>query len=209
MFTPDEKKALHDKYPQAYPNDTTWYTGDSVQLAIGQNVVGVTPVQLVGAYGALANGGTVYQPHVVAQVLKPGSPTDVPIASTDPANVVRVVDPVVRAQVNLPDGTRGPIVDGLTGVTRSGTAATAFQGFNQSNFAIVGKTGTAQVNGKADTSVFASYAPADDPQYAVAAVLEESGFGADAAAPVVRHVYEYLSGQDQSAIKPVESGKTD
>ncbi len=157
VFTPDEKKALHVKYPQAYPNDTTWYTGDSVQLAIGQNVVGVTPVQLVGAYGALANGGTVYQPHVVAQVLKPGSPTDVPIAGTDPANVVRVVDPVVRAQVSLPDGTRGPIVDGLTGVTRNGTAATAFQGFNQSNFAIVGKTGTAQVNGKADTSIFASY----------------------------------------------------
>ena len=40
-------------------------------------------------------------------------------------------------------------------------------------------------------------------------MLEESGFGADAAAPVVRHVYEYLAGQDQSAIKPVESGKTD
>ena len=142
-------------------------------------------------------------------MLKPSSPTGVPIGSTDPANVVRTVDPVVRSHVDLPDGTRGPIVDGLTGVTRSGTAATAFQGFNQANFSIVGKTGTAQVTGKADTSVFVSYAPANAPRYVVTAVLEESGFGADAAAPVVRHVYEYLSGGDQSAIKPVESGKQD
>ena len=163
VFTPDEKKALHEKYPEAYPNDTTWYTGDNVQLAIGQNVVVVTPIQLAGAYGALANGGTVYQPHVVAQVLKPGSPTDVPIASADPANVVRVVDPVVRAQVDLPDGTRDPIVDGLTSVTRTGTAGAAFAGFDQSNFPIVGKTGTAQVNGKADTSIFAAFAPGGRP----------------------------------------------
>ena len=209
VFTPAEKKALHEKYPKAYPNDTSWYTGDSVQLAIGQNVVAVTPIQLVGAYGALANGGTVYQPHVAAQVLKPSSPANVPVTATAPTNVVRVVDPVVRSRVNLPDSTRGPIVDGLSGVTRSGTAATAFSGFNQTNFAIVGKTGTAQVNGKADTSVFASYAPAGAPQYAVAAVLEESGFGADAAAPLVRHVYEYLSGQQESSVKPVDSGKHD
>ena len=209
VFTPAEKKALHEKYPKAYPNDTSWYTGDSVQLAIGQNVVAVTPIQLVGAYGALANGGTVYQPHVAAQVLKPSSPANVPVTATAPTNIVRVVDPVVRSRVNLPDSTRGPIVDGLSGVTRSGTAATAFSGFNQTNFAIVGKTGTAQVNGKADTSVFASYAPAGAPQYAVAAVLEESGFGADAAAPLVRHVYEYLSGQQESSVKPVDSGKHD
>jgi len=209
VFTPDEKKALHEKYPKAYPNDTTWYTGDSVQLAIGQNVVAVTPVQLAGAYGALANGGTVYQPHVAAQVLKPSSPTGVAIAATDPANVVRVVDPVVRSTVPLPDSTRNPIVSGLSQVTRTGTAGTAFQGFDQSNFSIVGKTGTAQVEGKADTSVFASYGPEASPQYAVAAVLEESGFGADAAAPVVRHIYEFLSGQQESIFKPVESGKAD
>jgi penicillin-binding protein 2 len=207
VFTPDEKKALHEKYPKAYPNDTSWYTGDSVQLAIGQNVVAVTPVQLVGAYGALANGGTVYQPHVAARVMTPGS-TPRPLDAA-PTDVVRVIDPVVRSTVSLPDGTRGPIIDGLSQVTRSGTAATAFQGFSQTNFSIVGKTGTAQVNGKADTSIFASYGPGESPRYAVAAVLEESGFGADAAAPVVRHIYEFLSGQQESGFKPVESGKQD
>lgn len=207
VFTPEEKKALHEKYPKAYPNDTSWFTGDSVQLAIGQNVVAVTPVQLVGAYGALANGGTVYQPHVAARVMMPSStPRPLDAATTD---VVRVIDPVVRSTVPLPDSSRGPIVDGLSQVTRSGTAATAFQGFNQSDFSIVGKTGTAQVTGKADTSVFASYGPGPSPQFAVAAVLEESGFGADAAAPVVRHIYEFISGQQESSFRPVESGKAD
>ena len=43
MFTPDEKKALHEKYPEAYPDDTSWYTGDNVQLAIGQGDVARHP----------------------------------------------------------------------------------------------------------------------------------------------------------------------
>jgi len=208
VLTPAEKKALHAKNPTAWPYGD-WFTGDSVQLAIGQNAVAVTPIQLVGAYGALANGGTVYQPHVVGRVLKPSSRVGIAIGNPDTSDVLRVIDKVVHSTVNLPPSTRDPIVAGLTGVTRSGTAAAAFSGFNQSNFAVVGKTGTAQVAGKADTSIFASFAPADAPQYAVAAVLEESGFGADAAAPLVRHVYEYLSNSDQSAVKPVDSGKQD
>jgi penicillin-binding protein 2 len=206
VLTPAELKALHDKYPAAYP-DPEWYTGRNINLAIGQQVVLVSPVQLVGAYGALANGGTVYQPHVVARVMKPSS-TPRPL-DADPTDVVRVIDPVARSKVDMPDSTRGPIIDGLSQVTRSGTAATAFAGFDQSKFAIVGKTGTAQVNGKADTSVFASYAPEAAPQYAVAAVLEESGFGADAAAPVVRHIYEFLAGQQESGFQKVDSGKQD
>jgi penicillin-binding protein 2 len=207
VFTPDEKKALHEKYPKAYPDDTSWYTGDSVQLAIGQNVVAVTPVQLAGAYSALANGGTVYQPHVAARVMMPSS-TPRPL-DADPTDVVRVIDPVVRSTVPLPDSSRGPIVDGLSQVTHSGTAAGAFSGFNQTNFSIAGKTGTAQVNGKADTSLFASYAPAGDPRYTVVAVLEEAGFGSEAAAPVVKHLYELLDGQAQTPYVFVPPAKAD
>ncbi len=207
VFTPDEKKALHEKYPKAYPDDTSWYTGDSVQLAIGQNVVAVTPVQLAGAYSALANGGTVYQPHVAARVMRP-STTPRPL-DADPTDVVRVIDPVVRSTVPLPDSSRDPIVEGLSQVTRTGTAASAFSGFNQSNFAIVGKTGTAQVNGKADTSLFASYAPAGAPRYTVVAVLEEAGFGSEGAAPVAKHLYELLDGQNQTPYSVVAPDKAD
>lgn len=208
VLTAKKLRELHDKYPDAYPRGD-WYTGDNVLTAIGQSMVLVTPIQLAGAYSALANGGTVYQPHVAAQVLKPSSPVDVPIGSTDPAVVVRVVAPVVQSQVNLPASTRDPIIQGLTNVTRSGTAANAFSSFNQSSFPIVGKTGTAQVSGKADTSVFASFAPADNPQWTVAAVLEESGFGSEAAAPAVRHVYELLSGQPQTPYTFVPPAKVD
>jgi penicillin-binding protein 2 len=208
VFTPDELKAAHDKCPECYP-DPTWYTGRSINLAIGQQVVLVTPMQLAGAYSALANGGTVYQPRVVARVLKPSSRTDVALSDPDTSDVLRVVDPAVRSQAPLPDSTRGPIVDGLSQVTRNGTAATAFQGFDQGSFPVVGKTGTAQVTGKADTSVFVGYAPGDAPQYTVAAVLEESGFGSEAAAPVVRHVYEYLAGQNQTGYSALTPARQD
>ena len=59
---------------------------------------------------------------------------------------------------------------------------------------VEGKTGTAQVTGKADTSLFAAVAPADKPQFAVVAVVEEAGFGSAVAAPIVRRVLEVLTG---------------
>jgi penicillin-binding protein 2 len=206
VLTPDEKRELNEKYPDAYPYPD-WFTGDSVQLAIGQNVVAVTPMQMAGAYSALANGGTVHQPHVVARVMMPDS-TPRPV-DLDPTDVVRVITPVTTSTVTFPGGAREPIVSGLSQVTRSGTAGTAFQGFDQNAFPIVGKTGTAQVDGKADTSLFASYAPADAPRYTVVAVLEEAGFGSEAAAPVAKHVYELLARQEQTPYSYVAPARED
>ena len=198
VLTPADKKALNEKNPDAYPYGE-WFTGDNVQLAIGQNTVVVTPLQLASAYATLANGGTVYQPRVVGRILRSkGDPND-------PAAVIRENVPVVKGTVDLPPAVRDPIVQGLSGVTSGkGTAAAAFTGFDQRAFPIVGKTGTAQVTFvrpdgsvgfKADTSLFASYGPGDAPQYAVTAVMEESGFGAEASGVVVRQVYELLAGQ--------------
>ncbi len=118
---------------------------------------------------------------------------------------------MVKGQLDMPSDVRNPIVDGLVGVTNrsGGTAYATFQGFDQKNFLIAAKTGTAQVQGKADTSVFAMFAPVSDPQYAGAAVLEESGFGADAAAPVMRRVLELLSGQQVTNVGDIRVGKAD
>jgi penicillin-binding protein 2 len=85
-------------------------------------------------------------------------------------------------------------MEGLLGVTSRGTAASAFSGFDLDGFAVAGKTGTAQVDGKADTAVFASFAPASAPEYAIAVFMEESGFGGSNAAPVSRALYDALSG---------------
>jgi penicillin-binding protein 2 len=82
---------------------------------------------------------------------------------------------------------------GLAGVTGStyGTANAAFQGFDGS---VAGKTGTAEVVGKQDTSLFVGINPPEDPQYVTLAIVEEGGFGSAVAAPIVRRVMEALGG---------------
>ncbi|CAB4604814.1 unannotated protein [freshwater metagenome] len=203
VLTKAEKKALHNKYPDAYPNGD-WYTGDNVQLAVGQNVIVVTPLQIARAYAAFANGGTVYQPHVVWKILKPNSTV------TNPDDVLRVIAPVVTGTVTLPPDVRGPIESGLEGVTSgAGTAASAFVGFDQTAFPVVGKTGTAQVDGIADTSLFASYGPALSPKWVVTAVMEESGFGAEASGEVSRRVYELLANQTLTDAGTATIGSSD
>jgi len=203
VLTKAEKKALHNKYPDAYPNGD-WYTGDNVQLAVGQNVVVVTPLQIARAYAAFANGGTVYQPHVVWKILKPNSTV------TNPNDVLRVIAPVVTGTVSLPSDVRGPIESGLEGVTSgAGTASSAFVGFDQTAFPVVGKTGTAQVDGIADTSLFASYGPALSPKWVVTAVMEESGFGAEASGEVSRRVYELLANQTLTGAGTATIGSSD
>ena len=203
VWTAAEKKALHQKYPDAYP-DGEWFTGDNVQLAVGQYVITATPIQLARAYAALANGGTVYEPHVAWRVLRAGT------LPTQEGGILRTIDPVVTGTIALPASVRDPIVSGFSGVTSGlGTATSAFIGFDQTNFKIAGKTGTAQVDGKADTSLFASFAPLGEPRYAVAAVMEESGFGAEASGEVVRHVYEILADLPLTAVSSATQGTRD
>ncbi|CAB4951271.1 MAG: penicillin-binding protein 2 [Actinobacteria bacterium] len=203
VWTAAEKKALHQKYPNAYP-DGEWFTGDNVQLAVGQYVITATPIQIARAYATLANGGTVYEPHVAWRVLRAGS------LPTDAGGILRTIEPVVTGTIDLPPAVRDPILAGFSGVTTGlGTATSAFIGFDQTNFRIAGKTGTAQVDGKADTSLFASFAPVDNPRYAVAAVMEESGFGAEASGEVVRHVYEILADRPLTAVSSATQGTRD
>ena len=203
VWTAADKKALHQKYPKQYP-DGDWFTGDNVQLAVGQYVVTATPIQIARAYATLANGGTVYQPHVAWRVLRSNT------LPTEEGGILRTIDPVVVSTISLRPEVRDPIVQGLEGVTTGlGTAASAFVGFDQSTFHVVGKTGTAQVQGKADTSLFASYAPLEQPRFAVAAVMEESGFGAEASGEVVRHVYELLAEQTLTAVSSATQGTRD
>jgi penicillin-binding protein 2 len=115
--------------------------------------------------------------------------------------VARRFDPRVRGRLDLPPDLRQAILDGLTRVVADGegTASDGFAGFPLDVFPVAGKTGTAEVDPgkKADTALFAAFGPASDPRYAVVAVLEEAGFGADAAVPLVRQVFEYL--QDPAA----------
>ncbi len=178
---PAFKKARHEENPDAFPYGE-WFTGDNVNLAIGQGDVGVTPLQLANAYAALANGGQLRSTSVAKALLDQsnGSP-------------VRTFAPRDLGAVALPPDVRQPVVDGLAGVvgSDSGTAAGAFSGFPE-EFTVAGKTGTAEVPPKADTALFAGFGPLADPRYVVVAVIEEAGFASETAAPLVRRIFEQL-----------------
>jgi penicillin-binding protein 2 len=182
---PDPATRQHDHQanPTAFP-DGGWFTGDNVNLAIGQGDVGVTPLQLADAYAAFADGGTLYQPRVVSAVLGPsGQP-----ASVTAAHVVH--------RITFAPGAHDAILAGLEGAVMSpqGTAYGAFAGFPLAQFPVAGKTGTAQVDGKQDTSLFTAFAPADHPRYVVTVVEEQAGFGASSSAPVARQILDGLTG---------------
>ncbi len=192
--TADSRRQRNAANPEAFPNPD-WRSGDNVNLAIGQGDMLVTPLQLANAYATLANGGTVYAPNVAARVL-----------DRDSGDVLRSIDARVINTVPLPPEVRQPIVDGLTGAVNNveeGTAAGSFLGFPD-NFTVAGKTGTAQVAGKADTAVFVAFGPIESPRYVAAAMLEESGFGGIAAAPLVRRILEPLA--DPSLMRTVGPG---
>jgi penicillin-binding protein 2 len=183
--TPQQRKDQYDANPGVFL-EREWYTGSNVNMSIGQGEVAVTPLQLANGYATFANGGTRYAPNIALKVTRGGAPE----------SVKRSFEPRINGRVDIPDHHRQAMIDGLIGVLASseGTAYRTFEGFPLDSYPIAGKTGTAEVNNKADTALFSAYGPVHDPQYAVAIVLEESGFGGIAAAPVARALFDVFAG---------------
>lgn len=161
-----------------------WQAGDAVNFAIGQGDVLVTPLQMATAYGAIANGGTLWQPHVVAstRAADGSSPSAVP--------------PHADGTVALSPTARTVLAQGLSQVVSGnrGTASGAFRGFPLADYPLSGKTGTGEVYGKDATSWFVSYGPKlkNGKQYVVAVMIEQGGTGATAAAPTARAIWDVL-----------------
>jgi len=162
--------------------------GDAVNFSIGQGDTVVTPLQLAAAYGALANGGTVWQPLLARAVLAPGG------------RVIQEFAPIARGRVPVSPGVLAYIRSALAAVPSEGTGVGAFgpregkPAFPLDRVAVAGKTGTGQVAGKQDTAWFASFAPAAAPKLVVVAMVSQGGQGGRAAAPIVREVYEGIFG---------------
>jgi len=168
-----------------------WEPGQAAIAAIGQGYDSVTPLQLADAYVALANGGTLYSPRIGEALVSPSG------------KVVQHINPTVLAHVPASSYTLSYIRNALAGVVTQGTAASAFGGFPLNKVCVAGKTGTAQLFGKNATSVFASFAPCNNPKYVVLVMLPDSGYGADAAAPAVRQIYDGIFGlEGQKAALP-------
>ena len=192
---PDPVKA--ERYRQyaaeACVSGYLYNAGAAVMFSIGQGqYLSVSPLQLANAYAAIANGGTLYKPTLAKAVVAPNG------------EVVRTIEPTVAGTVPVSQETLAYIRNALVGVTTEpgGTATGVFADWPSDIIPIAGKTGTAEVEGKKDTSWFASFAPAHDPQYAVVVTIPESGTGSEYAAPVAKEIYKAIFGVGQPAAQP-------
>jgi penicillin-binding protein 2 len=188
---------------QVKREQSLWLPGDNVSLAVGQGDLLVTPLQLAIGYAALANGGTLFTPRLASAVVEPGTSLGGPQA------VIRDLPPQPARSTGLAPEHRQVVMEGLIGATTSsgGTARAAFQGLNGPT--VAGKTGTAESTGKQDTSLFVGISPADQPQYVAMAVIEEGGFGASVAAPVVARILDGINGAANTApvqVRPADVG---
>jgi penicillin-binding protein 2 len=168
-----------------------WYLGDSISAGIGQGYNAFTPIQLAHAIATVANDGVAFRPHLVKSVrsLRSGEVREV---AREPTHTV----PLRPEHLAV-------IKNALVGVNREGTGAAAFA---RAVYVSAGKTGTAQVyslKGEKyqaskiderlrDHAWFIAYAPADKPRIALAVLVENGGFGAQAAAPVARKVLDHF-----------------
>lgn len=172
-----------------FPKDPKLHVGDQVSLGIGQGFNTFTPMQLAYATAILANNGVAFKPHLVKRIEDPRT-HDGRLIQSQPAYTVPLRGEYMR-----------PVIEGMAGVVREGTAARAFSG---AKYTSGGKTGTAQVfnlrGGQyvesqvaerlRDHSWYIAFAPLENPQIALAVFVENGGFGAKAAAPIARKLLD-------------------
>jgi len=150
--------------------DLDWHDYDTIISSIGQGDNRYTPLELANYAAAIANGETRYKPYLVQKV-------------TDPSGNVLIENaPVELGHVNISPETLAVVRQGMHEVTQppDGTANGFFVGFPP----VAAKTGTAEVSGHDNHAVFVAFAPYDNPEIAVAVVMEFAGHGGTAAGPV-------------------------
>jgi penicillin-binding protein 2 len=184
-----------------------WYAGETISLGIGQGYNSYTILQLAGAVATIADNGVRMKPHLLQQVVD------------ETTRKPRAIQPQVAARMNVKPENLAFVQRAMVGVTQEGTSAGVFKG---AGYVSAGKTGTAQVVGLKpnekyhakdiderlrDHALYIAYAPADNPKIALALVVENGGFGAAAAAPIARRVFDYVllgqypSEEDMAAVR--------
>ncbi len=173
------------------PEQQKWYAGETISLGIGQGYNAFTMLQLAHATATLAKGGLKYTPRLVLGTQDALSHGNIPVATTAPVDLG--FNPEQVAVVHK----------GLVGVAREGTSARVFAG---AAYQSAGKTGTAQAvtigqkdkynatkleEHQRDHALYMAFAPAENPQIALAVIVENAGFGAAHAAPIARRVFDY------------------
>jgi penicillin-binding protein 2 len=191
------------------PEQQKWYAGETISLGIGQGYNNFTMLQMASATATLVSGGQRFEPRLAREI----------------ENVVTHEKTRVAGQA-LPPLPLNPehvalITRALHGVTQEGTSVRSFAG---APYKTGGKTGTAQAIGikanekynatkmdeyQRDHSLYIAFAPVDTPTIALAVVVENAGFGSEAAAPITRRVFDYWlwpSDEDMAATQQGKSG---
>jgi penicillin-binding protein 2 len=187
---------LHAQAPKAFPYAASWFTGDNIEMAFGQGETVLTPIEQAVTYATFANGGTRYAPEVASEVVNPMT-----------GKVVHKIQPKVTGHVAISPTNYSAILQGLEGVisNQNGTAYGDFVGF-PSSWNLAGKTGTASNQANQEpNSWFVAFGPNPNPQYLVLAVIGQGGYGASAAAPLVRNIFDYIAARQPEVSSPVKT----
>ena len=169
-----------------------WHPGENMSIGIGQGDNSFSMVQMATATAGLANRGVIMKPRLVQSIEDPNT-----------GEVVKTKPEVLR-KVTVDDKSLDLVIEAMAEVNKSGTGARVFAG---APYSVAGKTGTAQVvsigqNEKynaarvaerhRDHSLYMAFAPVENPEVAVALIVENGGFGAAAAAPIARMVFDHV-----------------
>jgi len=184
-----------------------WFAGETISLGIGQGYNSFTMLQLAQATAVLANNGVKHKPRLVIGTQDPVTHVLQPLPPGPPENLGYKAENVAVVR------------KALVGVTQVGTSAKVFAG---AGYLSGGKTGTAQAvtmgqkdkynkarmeEHQRDHALYIAFAPADDPKIALAVIVENAGWGAAAAAPIARRVFDYVllgqypSKEDMAAVQ--------
>jgi penicillin-binding protein 2 len=205
--TPDWLKKTYTKKtdPGHWQVDSLWKPGDSIQLAIGQKDLLVTPMQMARFYAMIANGGKLVTPHLLLDVEQPSS-------NHSPGRAVPTSPPPAPEPTNVDAQALAVVRDGLFQATHAtlGTSTSIFGSFPVS---ISGKTGTAEKRIDPGDGIFRTfnqswwcgYGPSDSPDLVVCALIENGGHGGDAAAPAALKVLESFFGKQATLTGPIHS----
>ncbi|HUG16087.1 MAG TPA: penicillin-binding protein 2 [Thermomicrobiales bacterium] len=156
-----------------------WARGDAVNLAIGQGFFLGTPLQLANAYAAIANGGTLYQPHLTLDIVRLDGTV---VQSGEVKEIGRL--PISGEQIGVLQTALHDVINASNG--------TATEAFRDSEHQVSGKTGTAETGqvGELDHAWFGSWSPSNGPRIVVVTLVEHGRAGSVAAAPVARRVID-------------------
>jgi penicillin-binding protein 2 len=168
---PHEKKwplPLAWKQSRNRPSERYWHGGETLNYAIGQGSLQVTPLQMASVISVTANQGSLWQPYLVAETQRFGQTLE------------HLGGPRLAARVTISERTWTLVHEGLLRAVREGTSVAA----QIKGIRVAGKTGTAQASKGKDHAWFVAYAPEEKPRVSCSVLVEHGGHGASTAAPI-------------------------